>query len=48
MQNSRTKEKKACFFRHFLSTVIVISVIFLCSDTTKLYFYWEGINYEYS
>ena len=43
MQNSRTKEKKACFFRHLLSTLIVISIIFLCSDialsATKYYYY---------
>jgi len=43
MQNSRTKEKKACFFRHFLSTLIVISVMFSCPDitlsATKYYYY---------
>ena len=43
MENSRTKEKKAYFFRHFLSTLIVISIIFLCSDitlsATKYYYY---------
>jgi len=43
MHNNRTKEIKACFFRHFLSTLIVISVIFLWSDitlsATKYYYY---------
>ena len=43
MQNSRTKEKKAYFFRHFLSTLIMISVIFSCPDitlsATKYYYY---------
>jgi len=43
MQNSRTKEKKAYCFRHFLSTLIMISVIFLCPDitlsATKYYYY---------
>ena len=43
MQNSRTKEKKAYCFRHFLSTLIMISVIFSCPDitlsATKYYYY---------
>jgi SPOR domain len=50
MENSRTKEKKAYFFRHFLSTLIVISVIFLCSDitlsATKYYYYLHTSSFR--
>jgi len=43
MQNCRTKKRQAYFFRHFLSILIIISVIFLCPDitlsATKYYYY---------
>jgi len=43
MQKSRAKGKQSYFSRHFLSILIVISVIFLCPDitlsATKYYYY---------
>jgi sporulation related protein len=43
MQKSRVKRKQSYFSRHFLSILIVISVIFLCPDitlsATKYYYY---------
>ncbi len=50
MQNSRTKERQAYFFRHFLSTLIMISVIFLCPDislsATKYYYYLHAGSFR--
>ena len=43
MQKSRVKRKQSYFSRHFLSLLIMISVIFLCPDitlsATKYYYY---------
>jgi len=50
MQNSRTKKRQAYFFRHFLSVLIVISVIFLCPDitlsATKYYYYLHAGSFR--
>jgi hypothetical protein len=50
MQKSRVKEKQSYFSRHFLSILIVISVIFICPDNTfsatKYYYYLQAGSFR--
>jgi len=50
MEKNRVKGKQPYFSRHFLSTLIVISFIFLCPDitlsATKYYFYLQAGSFR--